>query len=940
MFGSRLTKIIRDISARKVRTALVALSVFVGVLGVVVVSVMGQLVSRQLEKDIHANELAMLRVFVDLPANTPVDNAAVLRLLRDYPGVTAVEGQAVYEFQWKRPGEQDFRTGELYAYSEPFGQVTLEPVRLLSGAYPVDGQDEIAIEKRMADRYKLAVGDTITVRVDGTGERAMRVSGLIFQPYLYVGGGDGSTSAYATYSDAQQIVQFTGFSSFFARFTDWPTMRQESHAFRRLLNNQTPYEIVFYLLNDPDHNLFVVGVRQSARVLTILAVIALLVSSFVVTDVIGSVIAEQRKEIGAMKALGATRWDVLAIYLGMALTYGLLGTIPAIALGVPLGQHAAQLIAPAANAYLQDTSAPLSAVLLGSALGLVVPVLAAFVPTYNGTRVTILEAITDQGIRATYGRGPLPSLVRMLNLPPLLFQSVNNILQHKARLALSFVTLTLSVAAFMGILAVYDTLNGVVGSIESTFNYQMSFDPGSIEVMNLLRSVLTEEQIREIKPGVAIQLQAEQDDPSGAPASDGGTSQKNSRLVDLYVTALNTRTDLLNVVLQEGSGWQDNPDRPGIVITPRMAETFDKTVGDTLHLVAPENSGDFEIIGIAEFPIETAFMESQQLAAFVGTIRDAPIPNAYWEQVRVRVQDGLTDPFDGSPIWALGIDERVGTLLTADFNADKSGVIITKALADATGLAAGDDITLEPADTSLFENLIDGSTVTYPILKVTLIKAQDLRLVARQVPADLQTGGDPPVVAMYWPELASLVHLDYNAISPSTFYIDVANPTANNGNTGTLYKPSAVYHNEGAFEQRITQTISSMGFVTIITSILMAFVGGIGLLTVTSINVLERQREIGVMRSVGATSRTILSVFWAEGLLVGLAAWGVGLPLSLGLSKLLIATVPFSEVIVAHYRYYVPFAGLLGILVVTGIATVNPAIAAARKTVSEILRYQ
>ena len=131
-----------------------------------------------------------------------------------------------------------------------------------------------------------------------------------------------------------------------------------------------------------------------------------------------------------------------------------------------------------------------------------------------------------------------------------------------------------------------------------------------------------------------------------------------------------------------------------------------------------------------------------------------------------------------------------------------------------------------------------------------------------------------------------------------------------------------------------------MGLVTIFASILMALVGGIGLLTVTSMNVIERQREIGVMRSVGATSATIVRVFLMEGLVVGLMAWIVGLPLSFGLGKLLITTVPFGDVLVAHYRYYVPFAGLFGILLVTGIATFYPAIAAARKTVSDILRYQ
>ena len=39
---------------------------------------------------------------------------------------------------------------------------------------------------------------------------------------------------------------------------------------------------------------------------------------------------------------------------------------------------------------------------------------------------------------------------------------------------LTLATLTLAAAAFMGMLAVFDTLNGVVGSIETTLNYQMS----------------------------------------------------------------------------------------------------------------------------------------------------------------------------------------------------------------------------------------------------------------------------------------------------------------------------------------------------------------------------------------------------------------------------------------------------------------------------------
>ena len=212
MLGTRSRKIYRDITARRTRTALVTLSVFVGVLAVVALTTLGQIITRQLEKDLIPGEMPMLRIYVSArPGETPTP--ADLDTLRDHPGVTAVEGQAVYEFFWKRPGEADFHSGHLYAFSEPFGQIKLEPVRLLAGRYPVEGQREIAIEQRMADAKGLDIGDTLVVRINGSSQDEFQIVGLIYQPYFYVGGGTGSSSAYATYADAQDIVRFTGFSS-------------------------------------------------------------------------------------------------------------------------------------------------------------------------------------------------------------------------------------------------------------------------------------------------------------------------------------------------------------------------------------------------------------------------------------------------------------------------------------------------------------------------------------------------------------------------------------------------------------------------------------------------------------------------------------------------------------------------------------------------------
>jgi putative ABC transport system permease protein len=63
-------------------------------------------------------------------------------------------------------------------------------------------------------------------------------------------------------------------------------------------------------------------------------------------------------------------------------------------------------------------------------------------------------------------------------------------------------------------------------------------------------------------------------------------------------------------------------------------------------------------------------------------------------------------------------------------------------------------------------------------------------------------------------------------------------------------------------------------------AVIVAVVGGIGLMGALSISVVERTREIGVMRAVGARSRTIMGMLVMEGVLQGFLSWGVAVPIS------------------------------------------------------------
>ena len=78
----------------------------------------------------------------------------------------------------------------------------------------------------------------------------------------------------------------------------------------------------------------------------------------------------------------------------------------------------------------------------------------------------------------------------------------------------------------------------------------------------------------------------------------------------------------------------------------------------------------------------------------------------------------------------------------------------------------------------------------------------------------------------------------------------------------------------------------------------------------------------------------------AEGVVVGLGAWLLAIPISYYLSRLLLASVPFNEVIKFNYTPFAPVLGLVGVMAITVLATFYPAVQAGRKTVAEILRYQ
>ncbi len=125
-------------------------------------------------------------------------------------------------------------------------------------------------------------------------------------------------------------------------------------------------------------------------------------------------------------------------------------------------------------------------------------------------------------------------------------------------------------------------------------------------------------------------------------------------------------------------------------------------------------------------------------------------------------------------------------------------------------------------------------------------------------------------------------------------------------------------------------------------AVIMAVVGGIGLMGSLSISVVERTKEIGVMRAIGAKTPVIMGMFIFEGILQGFFSWLIAVSVSFMLGRLpaaLMGQALFNMDL--DYQYSLPAVviWLVAVLVISTLASVIPARNATSVSVQSSLAY-
>jgi putative ABC transport system permease protein len=129
----------------------------------------------------------------------------------------------------------------------------------------------------------------------------------------------------------------------------------------------------------------------------------------------------------------------------------------------------------------------------------------------------------------------------------------------------------------------------------------------------------------------------------------------------------------------------------------------------------------------------------------------------------------------------------------------------------------------------------------------------------------------------------------------------------------------------------------------LIMALLTAFVGSIGLTGTMGMNVLERTREIGVLRAIGAVDREIIKSVVIEGVMIGLITWVLAIVVSFPVSYVLLRIIGEAMMGSSLELAMTPQGMVIWLVVVVLLAVVAsmlPARNAARLTIREVLAYE
>lgn len=581
----RWSKVLADLWDNKTRTLLVVLSIAVGVFAIGTIANAFLMLSEDIDASYAAVNPANITIITG-----PFDDDFV-ESVRRMPGVADAEGRHQFSVSVIQEGEPRENL-DVIAIKDPAGSRInlLEPKE----GHGIPGENELLIKYESMSSPGYRVGDVLTVELSNGTQRQVPVVGLVADQSAEQ---DPST-LWLGYVDHDSL-EWLGEHSQYDRIvvTVSGDANDEAHIKSVALaiedklerSGRQVFRTLTAVSGEHPTGEMVVAILG---VFGALGVLVMLLSGSLIFNTLNALLAQNLRQIGVMKLIGARSLQILGMYLVLILLFGIMALLLAVPSAALAGYGLASFLAFMMSANLQGFRVFPSTILIQLVIALVVPLAAGFIPVNSGSRISVRRAISsdrpgqEPSVSGLWYR--LSSLLRWLSRPIVL--SVRNTFRRKGRLVLTLVTLTVSGAIFIAV-----------------FNVRVSMQDYMDQMMQYFLADLTltlerPYRVSSIKQA-ALQVPGVVKTEAWSAAAAEVLDQNGEVVENLQITAPPAGSVLIDPEMKAGR-WLLPGDGKAIVVSEAIRDTYPGIQpGDTLRLsVSGEPEEDWTLVGIFSFP--------------------------------------------------------------------------------------------------------------------------------------------------------------------------------------------------------------------------------------------------------------------------------------------------------------------------------------------------
>lgn len=600
MIAPRWRKVVRDAWVHKPRTALVAAAIVIGITGAGSVLDTYSVVRKVTIDEYRASDPASATLRTD-----SVD-APMLAAVHALPGVERVQARRALVASVRT--EAGPQTAMLFAVDD-FTAIAIGKVKTEQGAWPPpDG--EVVIEKSSVEFAETGVGQSLAYQYSDHPPRSLRVVGIArdvglapgWMEHVVYGFASRATLAQlgapSTLNELQIVVRDRGLSR--------DGVREIAYAAKSLLE-RTGHPVANVDVPVPGRHVHAGQINSLLLTQAAFGFLALALSGILVVNLVGAMLAGQGREIGSMKAIGASSAQIARMYLGFGLGLGVIACAVALPAASAIGHAYARFTADLLNFSVDGVPIPRVAIVAELAVGLLLPVVAAAIPVERGCRVSVGAALRDYGIDAAPGRGHRVSRWSQSVARPLSL-ALRNAFRRRRRTVLTVFTLGAGGAVYIGAL---NLRTSVIGAVDLLYSSQR-FDLAAA-FARPHRADSLEAAVASLNGVAAVEAWS---------AGRGALAHADGTLGNSFPIAAPPATSRLFVPKVARGRWLGASDSAGraIVVNARLLDDEPAMVpGATVTLVIAGQRAEWTVVGVVETgPAPAAFAARGTLADIVS----------------------------------------------------------------------------------------------------------------------------------------------------------------------------------------------------------------------------------------------------------------------------------------------------------------------------------